>query len=765
MNVWKEGLFTQKRIRPRTLERILERFPYLGRVGGESDYRVETELRMSPKLVAILVIVLAIVLVVVAEHQSEISRYMALSNIALLLAALSLGVLALDSWKPSVARWFATMGLTATICVASSWLRIPGFVTLLVVPPALAAALISPPAATGFAVGESILMVVLLRYWPAALDSAGAVVALTATWAVLGIMHAVYRTVHQLSRWLEEYFGRAQALLNEARDRRAELRQALERLANANRQLALANERTAALRMIAEEAQKEKTAFVANVSHEFRTPLNMIIGLIDLIVETPETYDVLLSPRMEQDLRIVHRNCEHLAEMINDVLALSQMDIGGLALYREPVDLKEIVGESVEAVRPLVQEKQLGLEVMLPEDLPQVYCDRTRIRQVILNLVSNAARFTEDGGITIEAVPRDQHVLISVTDTGPGIPAEDVEMIFEPFYRDSRPLLRQKGGSGLGLSISKRFIKLHGGQMWLESELGAGAAFFFTLPVSPPLDHPARPGHWIKQDWVWRERAFRTDQEVSSDQLVKPRVVICDETNVLYPTFRCYSDKIDFVDTKSLSQASDELERCPAHALVLNTAAPEDLCSSVQLATQQLPDTPIIGCSVPRLAQPAIDAGALGHLTKPVARADLEQVLRSVGKPVKRVLVVDDDPDALDLFSRILQLCGVEVATASNGQHALDELRRAPPDLMLLDIVMPDMNGWQVLEAMGHDHGVSDVPTVFVSAQDPADQLPASRLVLATMGEGVSIRKLLRCSLQLSMLLLKPEGELDPMPV
>jgi CheY-like chemotaxis protein len=450
--------------------------------------------------------------------------------------------------------------------------------------------------------------------------------------------------------------------------------------------------------------------------------------------------------------------------MINDVLALSQMDAGELVLYREPVDLREIVGESVEAVWPLVQEKQLSLEVTVPQDLPQAYCDRTRIRQVILNLVSNAARFTEEGGITIEAVPQGQHILVSVTDTGPGIPPEDMDMIFEPFYQDKRPPLRQKGGSGLGLSISRRFIKLHGGRMWLESELETGTSFFFTLPVSLPLDHPARPGHWIKQDWVWREPAFRTDPEGSSDQLVRPRVVICDETETLYSTFTHYSDRIDFVDAKSLSQATNSLAQCPAHALVLNIAAPQDLWPSVQLATQQIPDTPIIGCSVPRLAQQAMDAGALGHLTKPVTRADLENVLRTVGKPVRKVLVVDDDSDALELFGRMLRLCGVEVATASSGAQALDELRRAPPDLMLLDIVMPDMDGWQVLEAIAHDQGRADVPTIFVSAQDPADRLPASRLVLAAMGEGVPLRKLLRCSLQLSTLLLKPEGELDPVP-
>ena len=158
--------------------------------------------------------------------------------------------------------------------------------------------------------------------------------------------------------------------------------------------------------------------------------------------------------------------------------------------------------------------------------------------------------------------------------------------------------------------------------------------------------------------------------------------------------------------------------------------------------------------------------GALGHLIKPVTRADLKQALKAVDRPVRRVLVVDDDPGALQLFSSMLHVCdpSLEVVTAAGGKEALDQLRCTPPDLMLLDIVMPEMDGWQVLEAMTRDEEMPKVPTFFVSAQDPSDQPLTSGFLLATMDRGLSLSQLLRCSLEISKLLLQPEGALDPVP-
>ncbi|MBN1811657.1 MAG: hybrid sensor histidine kinase/response regulator, partial [Anaerolineae bacterium] len=505
--------------------------------------------------------------------------------------------------------------------------------------------------------------------------------------------------------------------------------------------------------------------FVAKVSHEFRTPLNMIIGLVSLMVETPEMYDVVLPPEMSSDLEVVHRNCVHLANMVNDVLSLTQMEAGRLVLHKERVDLRQLVDSAVTAVRPLVEKKGLSLQVEVPDDLLQVYCDATRIQQVILNLVSNAARFTVEGGITVRVEHEDQRVVVSVTDTGPGISAEDVEMIFEPFCQGSGDIWREKGGTGLGLSISKQFVQLHGGRMWLKSEIGVGSSFLFELPASLPVGHIARPGHQIRADWMWRERAFlRTDQAGVADQLAKPRLVVCDETGALYSQCAGYADLAEFIEAHDLARAVEALQQCPAHALVLNAAAPETLWSQIERVRAQLPDTPIVGCSVRRSIAHALEAGAAGYLTKPVTWIQLKEAIQNLGKPVRRVLVVDDDPDVLRLFTRMLHVCdgAISVATASSGEQALEMARGDPPDLVLLDVVMSRMDGWQVLERLRGEDSTAGILVLFISAQDLVERPPESQLLVTALGEGLSISQLLQCSVMLPELLLTPESKPGP---
>jgi CheY-like chemotaxis protein len=487
----------------------------------------------------------------------------------------------------------------------------------------------------------------------------------------------------------------------------------------------------------------------------------MIIGLIDLMVESPEMYDVTPSPRMREDLKTVHRNCEHLADMVNDVLDLTRIEADRLMLHRERVDIGQVIGSAVEAVRPLLERKRLALHISLPDDLPQVYCDRTRIEQVVLNLMSNAARYTEEGGITVGVARQDQHVRVSVADTGPGIPPKDVERIFEPFCQGTRELWRDKGGSGLGLSISKEFVELHGGQMWVESGLGVGSTFTFELPISSPIAPVVSPGYQMREDWIWHERQSRPS---FPDSHYNPRLIVCDETGDLYTMLSHCSAGVEFVDTRDLGQAVKASQQSPAHAIMLNMMAFDAAWSLIEAIGQEAPGTPIMGCSVSYSLERARALGALGHLVKPVTRADLKQAIQATGSPVRRVLVVDDDPDALRLFSRMLHVCDstLEVVTASSGEEALHQLRHTPPDLMLLDIVMPGVDGWQVLQLMTQDREMRQVPTFFVSAQDLADQPPLSRFLLVTMDEGLSLSRLLRCSLEVSKLLLQPERAPDP---
>ena len=714
--------------------------------------RFDAELRISPRPV---LIVLAISGILVGAYLSMASAGESLSSrglsYALITWALSAALWFLEDWRPLLGRWATIAALAIVIPWVGQWFALAGFLALLSIPIALAAALISPPAAALTAVAQTILILLLPQY---AQQSVGeTMAALIAIWVMLGLMYAIYQPVLKLSLWSWEHFSRARELLDEARDRQVELKQALDDLAHANRQLALINERLAATRLIAEEAQKTKAEFVAQVSHEFRTPLNMIIGLIDLLMETPKVYGEDLPEALFKDLGIVHRNCEHLASMINDVLDLSQIEAGRLALHREEFSLADVILRALAVVRPLLDRKGLSLKVDIAQDLPRIHCDRTRIRQVILNLVSNAARLTEAGGLTVQAQADGRFVVVSVNDTGPGISPEDKERIFEPFYQGAK-VWRSQSGSGLGLSISKQFVEMHGGQMWVESQFGAGSTFFFRLPIHPFMDPVAPPQRWIAESWV--DRSPKSQLPASH---LQQRVVLCDESGDLHPVLERYADDIEFVDVRNLEQAERELQHAAARAVLINAASAQDLIGLVERAGREMPDTPIIGCSLPPRMEQAHTAGASGYLLKPLLLAGLEEALDATGQELARVLVVDDDPDALPLLTRMLQIYdpALEVVTASNGQQALDMLRSTQPDLMLLDILLPDLDGRQVLTIKGQEEAIRDIPVIVISAQDPRDQPLESKYLVATMGRGLSVSKLLRSTRDLAQLLLQPD--------
>jgi signal transduction histidine kinase/CheY-like chemotaxis protein len=734
-------------------------------VEAQAGVDFESELRLSPRFVIIALLVLGVLLVLTTPLWGDADRQLEVMILALLIyLSIPLGWL-LIAHRPHAGRWFSILIVVALTWLASTWFRVPGALTLLALPPALAATIATPRVGILVALVESVGMVPLAIADPQALSASILVaplpwgevaVAMAVIWALQGFIHAIYQPTHRVARWSQAYYQRARGLVQEARDRRADLEQALDDVAHTNRQLALANERLAALRMIAEEAQKTKTAFVAKVSHEFRTPLNMIIGLVDLLIETPDVYGEHLPSNLMEDLEIVHRNCQHLSSMINDVLDLSRAEAGGLAVHKERVDLKEVINDALLVIQPLMEKKSLSLETEIGSDVDAIFCDRTRIRQVILNLVSNAARFTEHGGITVRAKRREQSVLVSVQDTGPGIAPEDAERIFEPFCQGQNKLWRDREGSGLGLSISKQFIELHGGRIWLESELGAGTTFYFDLPLSLRDTRPARPDRWIKEEWIWMEDKVKASRPELPQQT---RVVISDRTGTLHSALDRHAEQIELVDTRSWPQTLHELREYPAHAVIINATSPEDLWETLDAARSAVPDTPIIGCHVPPRITHALEAGASNYLVKPVTHGQLAEMLEGIERPPENVLVVDDDPDVVRLLTRMLLVINsdLQIETASRGSEALAKLRDNQPDLMLLDVMMPDMDGWTVLELKERDARIADVPVVFVSARDPEKQPMASEVLLATIGSGLSLNKLLRCSVGLSTLLLHPE--------
>ena len=624
------------------------------------------------------------------------------------------------------------------------------------------------------------LMAGLMVGWIAGLLAEGVVIALVVSLGRLGIMpgDAGYRlgivaggaftailgsvatsTLLTVARWSFSSWSDARRNLEAARQSQAELAHALEELDSANAKLQRANRALTAAWQRATDAERFKTEFLAKVSHEFRTPLNMIIGLTDLLVVKPEFYGEPLSPKLVKHLEIVHRNCDHLSSMVDDVLDLTQVEAGHMALHREWVDLAGIVEKVFDLVRPLVDSKHLDLWAEMPDHLPQVYCDRTRVSQVIVNLVSNAARFTEVGGISVHASQENAHVVISVADSGPGIEAEDATRIFEPFCQGTRKLWQDKGGSGLGLTISKQFVELHGGRIWLESEPGIGSTFFFSLPLSSPLES-AQPPEQITSEGVHVEEPTSLPSPTPMEQ----RVVICDETGEVYPLVSRYWVGAECVDARTVEQAVQELKRVQAQSMLINAASPNELWTHVETARRSVPGTPIIGCCVSPKAERALAAGAVAYLVKPVTRSRLAEAIQLLEKPIKRVLVVDDGADEREVLPAILRAVDVdlEILTASDGTEALEALRSQVPDLLFLDIVMPGMNGWQLLAEKQRHDAMRDIPVVVVSAQDPREGPTISKFVLVTVGEGLSVSQLLHCSQQIPNLLLETGGPLRP---
>ncbi|NLF03220.1 MAG: response regulator [Anaerolineales bacterium] len=660
-----------------------------------------------------------------------------------------------------VGRWGTLFAVVAAVHLGWYWLAMPSFLALPALVTTLAYGMVSRSAAFLTAGLQTALILALPASVAEPMPAGLTMLAVGAIWLAV-ILNEPFS---QRLRWMQTYTQQAQQVLEEARDSRSELHERMAELAHANRQLALASDRIATLRMVAEEAERTKSAFVAKVSHEFRTPLNMILGLVSLIVETPEIYDVALPRDLREDLRIVHRNCEHLAGMVNDVLSLTQIEAGRLVLRQEWVSLTEIVCEAVESVRPLLNKKGLKASIETPDDLPDVHCDRTRIRQVILNLVSNAARFTSHGGITVTVGKGNQRVLVRVSDTGPGIAPQDLERIFEPFCQGSAEPWLDRGGTGLGLSISRQLVQLHGGRMWVESELGVGSTFTFDLPLGALAPRTATPGHLIRPDWLWRERAYRTEEAAAPEEWRRPRVVVSDPVGSLGLLLTSYADEVEIVQCPDPDDVARELERCPAHSVITNAATPEDALALASKLRALVSDTPIFACAVPRKVDLVQEASALGYLTKPVSPDALASAIAGLGQPVRQALIVDDDPDALLLFARMLHRCDstIVVATSSSGEEALEKIRGSHLDLVLLDVRLPGMNGWQVLERIKQESGTTPA-VILLSAQDAPDQAPESPVLLLTTGHGLSIQQVLRCSIELSQLLLRVGGPLRREP-
>jgi CheY-like chemotaxis protein len=410
-------------------------------------------------------------------------------------------------------------------------------------------------------------------------------------------------------------------------------------------------------------------------------------------------------------------------------------------------------------VRALFESKGLYLHTDVADSLPPLFCDDTRVRQVVINLLSNAGRFTMRGGVRVDVERGKEQLVFSIADTGPGIPQEAQEHLFEPFQQLDGSIQRTYGGSGLGLSISRHFVEMHGGRMWLESQVGIGTTISFSLPiVSPPAaslgdDDDVR--RWFSPYSSYEERD-RWTRAPTPD--VVPRFVVLERGETLQRLFQRYMNHAEIVAVSSRHEAMAALSRSPAQALIVNEP-PGDGPTRRAGQWADLPyDTPAITCWVPGEDAAAAQLGVVRYLLKPTSREELLSAITEVGKDVRSVLLVDDEPEALQLFARMLFSSerGYRVLRAKNGPRALDLLRTRRPDVVLLDLIMPDMDGFQVLQEKGQDPTIRQIPVIVVSSRDPSGEPIVSNALNITQGDGLSVRDLLSCIRAVSEILGSP---------
>lgn len=482
-------------------------------------------------------------------------------------------------------------------------------------------------------------------------------------------------------------------------------------------------------RRLAEEANRLKSQFLSTVSHELRTPLSLIVGLSELLQREARGESSPLSS-YQQDLERIQASAQHLDGLIQDVLDLARSEVGQLRLIREPLDLAEVLQTAAIVGEHLARAKGLAWRAEIPGGLPKIWGDRTRLRQVALNLISNAVKFTTHGEIALKVERENGTIAVKVSDTGMGVLQEEQNLIFEEFRRSDRATARGYGGIGLGLAICKRLIELHGGEIGVfSSGEGAGATFYFTLPIMTPQPAPAGAEPQCERA-VW---------------------LLAEQGESMGPLRNRLSQHGFRVHTQATENVTDWLS-------ALMTAQPEAVILDSKAASEQgwnvlnaLKKSPATQDTAVLFYAPGQEKGLgsvleLDYLTKPIgtealARALERQGLTGGAGEEKTILIADDEPYVLEMHTRLVQerSANWRVLKARDGREALELIRQKHPDLVLLDLMMPEIDGFGVLEAMRSDQATRDIPVIVLTGQTltEKDMERLNRGVATVLSKGV----------------------------
>ena len=464
---------------------------------------------------------------------------------------------------------------------------------------------------------------------------------------------------------------------------------------------------------LAEKANKAKSVFLANMSHELRTPLNSIIGFTRLVKRRSEN---TLDKKQLGNLERVLISAEHLLGLINTILDIAKIEAGRVEIIPSAFKIDTLIDISMQSVQSLIKSNKVELKKVVEPNLPTLFTDREKIRQILINLLSNAVKFTQSGSITITARSLEKIVLLSVTDTGIGIPEDALKRIFEEFQQVDASTTRQYGGTGLGLTISHRLAHLLKGDLTVESTVGVGSTFTLSFPIrhgdssSLPPELPPKP---VKT---------KTTQPQKGSLIL----VIDDNPDVV----KLLQENLEDAGYQVVGAADgiDGLKKARAlkpFAITLDIMMPHKDGWQVlhELKADKITrDIPIIILSVVDKKSLGYQLGAFDYLIKPFDRDEILEALsrstkiKNVSKQ-KRLLVVDDAPVVINLIRQLLKQEPFIIESAADGQEALSAIVKQRPDIILLDLLMPRLDGFKFIETLRKNVYYKDIPIIILTAK------------------------------------------------
>lgn len=522
----------------------------------------------------------------------------------------------------------------------------------------------------------------------------------------IGLMVAVTSTIvstfNMALQWYSSMHRHADKLLQETRERRSELVLTVKSLETAYNTQNRLKQQLIFARKQAEEARRMKERFASNISHELRTPLNIVLGFSEILYFKPEVYgDIIFPPKLHRDVAQIYQSSRHLLAMIDDVLDLSHIELSQFSLNFEPTSMSEFLLETGDMVRNLFNNKpEVKFCIDIAPHLPELEIDRTRLRQVMINLITNAHRFTDQGTVTLRALLDFPSLTIIVEDTGAGIEKDKLGLIFEEFYQVDYSLSRAHGGAGLGLAITKRFVEAHNGTISVSSKKGQGSRFTIQLPL--PRHSPA----YVSET-----------EELISGAMLPPLILVFDPDPRVSELFDRLMNGFEVIAVYDEYEIVDYVRQYSPLAVIYN----------------KLPDSPIpehlntldvltIVCSLPSAIWISQDLQVDSLMAKPF---HMEQLVKQLQQfPLARnILIVDDDIGFVQLVQRSLEILPEDyvIQRAYDGKQALEMIESKPPDLMFIDLNMPELNGWELIKILNEHEHLSEIPITVLTATEYHD--------------------------------------------